>query len=52
MRINEAKTLVKHILCDCKRKFNNITCNPNQKWNNGECQCGCSKYRKDYKLGS
>ena len=30
-RVNEAKTLVKHISCDCKCKFNNTTCNSNQK---------------------
>ena len=30
----EAKTLVKHISCDCKCKFNSITCDSNQKWNN------------------
>ena len=29
-RINEAKTLVKHISCDFKCKFNNTTCNSNQ----------------------
>ena len=28
---NEAKTLVKHISCDCKYKFNSATCNLNQK---------------------
>ena len=33
-RRNEAKTLVKHISCDCKCKFNNTTCNRNQKWIN------------------
>ena len=30
-KINEAKTLVKHISCDCKCKFNSTTCNSNQK---------------------
>ena len=30
-RINEVKTLVKHISCDCKCKFNSATCNSNQK---------------------
>ena len=43
-RTNEAKTLVKHTLCDCKCKFNIATCNLNQKWNNGECQCEYKKY--------
>ena len=32
-RINEAKTLMKHISCDCKCKFNSTTCNSNKKWN-------------------
>ena len=27
----EAKTMVKHISCDCKWKFNSTTCNSNQK---------------------
>ena len=30
-RINEARTLVKHISCDCKCKFNGMACNSNQK---------------------
>ena len=30
-RIYETKTLIKHISCDCKYKFNSITCNLNQK---------------------
>ena len=34
VRINEAKTLVKHISCNCKRKFDSATCNSNEKWNN------------------
>ena len=28
---NEAKTMTKHISCDCKYKFNSTTCNSNQK---------------------
>ena len=28
-RIYEAKTLIKHISCDCKCKFNSATCNSN-----------------------
>ena len=31
---NEAKTMEKHISCNCKFKFNSATCNSNQKWNN------------------
>ena len=30
-RINEAETMVKHISCDGKCKFNSATCNSNQK---------------------
>ena len=30
-RINEVKTLLKHISCDCKCKFDSTTCNSNQK---------------------
>ena len=41
---NEAKTLVKHISCYCKCKFNSTTCNSNQKWNNETCQCDCKNY--------
>ena len=43
---NEAKTMVKHISCDCKCKFNSTTCNSNQKWNNETCQCECKHYHK------
>ena len=30
-RVYETKTLIKHISCDCKWKFNSTTCNSNQK---------------------
>ena len=30
-RIYEAKTLIKHVSCDCKCQFDSITCNSNQK---------------------
>ena len=36
---NEAKSMTKHISCDCKCKSNSTTCNSNQKWNNKACQC-------------
>ena len=39
MITNKAKTMVKHIPCDCKCKVNSTTCNSNQKWNNVTCQC-------------
>ena len=35
--INELKTLTKHVLCECKCKFNGRKCNSNQKWNNDKC---------------
>ena len=48
---NEAKTMAKHISCDCKRKRNSTTCNSNQKWSNETCQCECKNYnRKKYYL--
>ena len=31
---NEAKTMTKHISCNCRYKFNSATCNSYQKWNN------------------
>ena len=42
-RINETKTLVKHISCDCKCKLNSTTCNWNQK-RNDKFKCKCKKY--------
>ena len=48
---DEAKTITKHILCDCKCKLISATCNSNQKWNNEICQCECKNYCiciKDY----
>ena len=38
---NEARTMTKHISCDCKCKFNSKACNSNQKWNNKTCHCEC-----------
>ena len=40
IRINEAKTLTKHIVCDCKYKLM-VENNVNQKQNNGKCLCEC-----------
>ena len=42
---NEAKTMAKHISCDCKCKSNSTTCNFNQKLNNKTCQCECKNCR-------
>ena len=50
-RVYEAKTLIKHLLCDCKCKFNRTTCNLNQKWSNDKCYSESKNYRtckKDY----
>ena len=41
---NEAKTMIEHISCYCKCKFNSTTCNSKQKWNKKTCQCECKKY--------
>ena len=38
-RINEVKILIKHILCNCKCKFDSATCTSNQSWNHDKCQC-------------
>ena len=45
IRIYGAKTLIKHISCDCKCKFDSTTCNSNHKWINDKCQCECKNYR-------
>ena len=37
----EARTLRKHISCDCKYRFNSTTINSNQKWNNRVFKCKC-----------
>ena len=42
---NEAKAMVKHILCDCKCKFNSKTCNSKQKRKNETGQWECKNYR-------
>ena len=46
---NEAETMTKLILCDCKSKFNSTAYNSNQKWNNKICQCEFKNYRKSKK---
>ena len=35
---NEAKTMTKHISCDCKCNLNSTTWNSNQKWKNKTCK--------------
>ena len=54
-KINQAKTLEKHISCDSKCKFNSTACNSYQKWNNVICHCEWKKYhmfRKNYSWNS
>ena len=49
--INESKTLLKHISCECKCKFDGRKSNSNQKWNNDKRWCECKKHNigeKDY----
>ena len=45
-RINEAKTLIKHFLCDCKSKFDSTACSIdiNQTLNNETCYYECKNY--------
>ena len=33
-RINESKTLAKHLSCERNYKYDGRKCNSNQKWNN------------------
>ena len=41
--ISESKTLTKHILCECKYRFDGRKCNSDQWLNNDKCQCECKK---------
>ena len=45
----EAETMIKHISCDCKWKFNSTRYNSNQNWNNKTCQCKSKNYSKSEK---
>ena len=42
-RLNESKTLTKHISCACKCIFDVGKCNSDQWWDNHKCWCGCKK---------
>ena len=42
--INESKTLTKHILCECKCKFDGTKCKSDHWWNNDKCQYECKKH--------
>ena len=41
---NESKTLTKHIVCECKSKFDGTKCNSDQWWHNDKCRCECKKH--------
>ena len=41
--INESKTLIKYLSCNCNCKFDGRKCNWKQKWSNDKCQCKCKK---------
>ena len=41
-----SKTLIKHISCECKCKFDDSKRNANQKWNNDKCRCECKNPEK------
>ena len=47
-RIDKSKSLVKHILSDCKCRFDSEKSNSNQKWNKDKCWCECKKSIKIY----
>ena len=48
MTKNEAKTVVKHIKCDCKCKCNTYTCKKVYSWNPSTCICENGKYSKSF----
>ena len=41
--INEPATLIKHISCECKCRFDGTKCNLDQWWNNDKWWCGCKR---------
>ena len=42
--INESKTLIKHVSCECKCKLNGTKCNSSQWRNNDKCRCESKKH--------
>ena len=48
IRINELKTLIKHISCGCRCKFNGQKYNSNQKRNSDKYQCVYKRTMKRY----
>ena len=47
-RMNESKTLKKHISCKYKCKFDGRKCNSNQNWNNDKCHCECKNPKRHH----
>ena len=45
---NESKTLTKHILCECKSKFDGTKCNSDQWWNNDKLTVNCDEVIESY----
>ena len=41
--INESKTLMQHISCEYKCKFDARKCNSDQGWNKDKCLCDCKR---------
>ena len=46
--INETKTLIKDISCECKCEFNGRKCNLNYKWNNDKFRCECKNPKEHH----
>ena len=42
--INESKTLMKHMSCECKSKFDGTKCDSKQWWNKDKFWCECKKH--------
>ena len=42
--INELNTLIKHISCECKCKFDGTKFDSNEWWNSDKCQCDYKKH--------
>ena len=49
--INESKTLIKHISCKCKCKFDGRKCNSNEKWNKNKFRCERKNLKEHHVCG-
>ena len=45
-KINESKTLAKHISYKCECKFSESKCNLHEKWNKDKCRSKCKNKKK------